>query len=59
MNPEVLKMQLTRLGIHLLSKTFYILNNGLTHEILYDLIKDLGPLGVYNEIKRCFRKDVK
>ena len=36
MNKEILKIQAARFGIHLIRKLPYILNNGLSYELLYD-----------------------
>ena len=58
MNKEILKIQAARFGIHLIRKLPYILNNGLSYELLYDILKKYGPNKVYNEIKLCFRKDI-
>lgn len=58
MNKEILKIQAVRFGIHLIRKLPYISNNGLSYELLYDILKKYGPSKVYNEIKLCFRKDL-
>lgn len=55
MNKEILKIQAARFGIHLIRKLPYILNNGLSYELLYDILKKYGPHKVYNEIKLCFK----
>lgn len=57
MNKEILKIQAARFGIHLIKKLPYILNNGLSYELLYDILKKYGPHEVYNEIKLCFKNE--
>ncbi|WP_314326785.1 hypothetical protein [Fusobacterium pseudoperiodonticum] len=57
MNKEILKIQAARFGIHLIKKLPYILNNGLSYELLYDILKKYGPHKVYNEIKLCFKNE--
>ena len=57
MNKEILKIQAARFGIHLIRKLPHILNNGLSYELLYDILKKYGPHKVYNEIKLCFKNE--
>lgn len=56
MNKEILKIQAARFGIHLIRKLPYILNNGLSYELLYDILKKFSFFLNYKKIRKLARE---